>query len=391
MIRVLRIINRFNIGGPTYNVTYLSAYLGDEFETKLVGGRPEVGESDSLYITDTHNLKPTLIPELRRDPNFKSDLAAYRKIKAIIKEFNPHIVHTHASKSGAIGRRAAHACNVPIIIHTFHGHVFHSYFGKIKTTLFKNIERKLAKKSTKIIAISELQKTELSLIHKIAKPEKVEVIQLGFDLERFYKNKEANRKVIREKYGIAQDEVAIAIIGRIAPVKNHDFFLKVIAQTLQNTKVKLKIFIVGDGDMRQEVETKVNIINTNFNNEILMTSWIKEIDVFNSGMDIITLTSDNEGTPVSLIEAQAAYIPVISTNVGGVQDIIIDGQSGFVIEKDDIETYTEKLRLLIENKELRDKMGRVGHEYVFEKYNYSTLVSNMRALYFKLLKQKNIV
>lgn len=391
MIKVLRIINRFNIGGPTYNVTYLSAYLGDEFETMLVGGQPEEGESDSLYIPKNHNLEPTLIPELKRNPNFKSDVAAYRKIKAIIKEYCPHIVHTHASKSGAIGRRAAHACNVPIIIHTFHGHVFHSYFGKIKTSIFKNIEKKLAKKSTKVIAISKLQKQELSTEHRIAPPEKFEIIPLGFELERFYKHNAENRVKIRNQYNIKDHEVAIAIVGRLAPVKNHDFFLKVITQTLQQTKQKIKVFIVGGGDLQSEIEAKVQILNSNFKNEIIMTSWIKDIDVFNAGMDIIALTSDNEGTPVSLIEAQAAFLPVISTNVGGVKDILIENKSGFVVEKGDIETYTEKLRLLIENKELRLEMGQVGHDFVLKNYNYTTLVSNMRELYLKLLKEKNLI
>lgn len=390
MIRVLRIINRFNIGGPTYNVTYLSAYLGDEYETLLVGGEPEIGEADSLYITEKHGLKPMIIPELKRQPDLSSDMAAYRKIKSIIKEFSPHIVHTHASKAGAIGRRAAKSCNVPIIIHTFHGHVFHSYFGKIKTSIFKKIERKLARKSTKIIAISNLQKKELSEDFKICKPEKIEVIPLGFELERFYNKREVNRTLIRKKYNLEQETVAIAIVGRLATVKNHDFFLKSIVNLLSKTETKVKVFIVGNGDLWDEIIEKVKIINSNFDNEIVMTSWIKEIDQFNCGMDIICLTSDNEGTPVSLIEAQAGFLPVISTNVGGVKDILNENESGFVIEKGDIETYSGKLRLLVENKELRTKMGQIGHDFVIEKFNYTTLVSNMKSLYSKLLSDKNI-
>ncbi len=193
-IKVLRIINRFNIGGPTFNATFLTRFMSDDFETLLVGGLPEEGEANSLHILKEYGVEPLLIPEMKREPNFKSDRLALKKIKNIIEEFNPDIVHTHASKAGAIGRKAAFSCNVPIVVHTFHGHVFHSYFGKIKTTLFKNIERYLAKRSTGIVAISNLQKKELSEDHKITSKEKIEVIPLGFDLKKFQENHKANRK-----------------------------------------------------------------------------------------------------------------------------------------------------------------------------------------------------
>ena len=140
-IRVLRIINRFNIGGPTYNAAFLTKFLGNEYETILVGGLPEEGEADSLFILDKYDVKPILLKEMTREPNFYSDRKAYKKIREIIQKFKPDIVHTHAAKAGALGRRAAAAENVPIILHTFHGHVFHSYFGKVKTLIFKKIER----------------------------------------------------------------------------------------------------------------------------------------------------------------------------------------------------------------------------------------------------------
>ncbi|MFM7667374.1 MAG: glycosyltransferase, partial [Bacteroidota bacterium] len=160
-IKVLRIINRFNIGGPTYNATFLTRFLSDEFETLLIGGLPEKGESDSLHILEEYGVEPILLPEMKRKPNFLSDRKALKKIKEIIAEYKPDIVHTHASKAGALGRKAALDMKVPVVVHTFHGHVFHSYFGKVKTELYKFIERKLAQKSTGIIAISDLQKNEL--------------------------------------------------------------------------------------------------------------------------------------------------------------------------------------------------------------------------------------
>ena len=388
MPKVLRIINRFNIGGPTYNATFLTRFLNDDFETLLIGGLPEEGEADSLHIPREYGLEPTILEEMKRVPNFKSDREAYLKIKQIIKDFKPDIVHTHASKAGALGRKAAFACKVPIVVHTFHGHVFHSYFGGLKTKLFKFIERRLAKKSTGIIAISEIQKEELTKIHKICPANKVKVIPLGFDLSKFQDNIVEKRKLVREKYNISDDEVAVAIIGRLAPIKNHAYFFQVVENLLAKGIQKVKFFVVGDGELLNEITLKVKEINSKFGEKIFMTSWIKDIATFNAGMDVICLTSDNEGTPVSLIEAQASNVAVVSTNVGGVKDIMLDGKTGFVIEKGDLNNYTEKLGILVENDEIRRLMSQSSWGFVREKFSYSRLVKDMENYYYELLKNK---
>ena len=387
-IKVLRIINRFNIGGPTYNATFLTAFLGDDYETMLVGGLPEEGESDSLFILEKYGVTPLLIDELVREPNIKSDRAAYKRLKEIIKDFKPDIVHTHASKAGALGRKAASACKVPVIVHTFHGHVFHSYFGNVKTTLFKIIERNLAKKSAGIVAISDIQKKELTEIHNICPAEKVKVVQLGFDLLPFHEKRLSERDAVREKYGLKEQDIAIGIVGRIAAIKDHPFFLDVIEKVLNETTKSIKVFIVGDGPDRNEIENRVNEINKKFENVIEMTSWIKDIGTFNAGMDIICLTSKNEGTPVSLIEAQAANIPVVTTDVGGVRDIIDVDKTGYVVPKGDLDLYTEKLLELCEDEKRREKMSQNGWNYVHEKFHYTTLVKNMDRYYRELLKLK---
>jgi glycosyltransferase involved in cell wall biosynthesis len=161
MKKILRIINRFNLGGPTYNAAYLTKYLENDYETLLVGGKHDESEKSSMHILDNLGLKPIIIPEMQRSINPINDRIAYKKIQKIIAEFQPDIVHTHAAKAGALGRRAAYNAGVKQIYHTFHGHVFHSYFGTLKTNFYKNIERNLAKKSTKIIAISEIQKKRI--------------------------------------------------------------------------------------------------------------------------------------------------------------------------------------------------------------------------------------
>jgi glycosyltransferase involved in cell wall biosynthesis len=390
MPKVLRIINRFNIGGPTYNATFLTRFLDGEFETLLIGGLPEASESDSLHILEEYGVQPQILEELQRNPNFRSDREAYRKIKQIIREYQPDIVHTHASKAGALGRRAAFACKVPVVVHTFHGHVFHSYFGALKTRLFKLIERRLAHKSTGIIAISELQKQELAQEHRICKADKIKVIPLGFDLEKFRVDLPAKRMAVRSQYGLAENEVAVAIIGRLAPIKNHAFFLQVVEQLLARGTVNVRFFIVGDGELQSEIAAQSAEINRKYGEKIVLTSWIKDIATFNAGMDVICLTSNNEGTPVSLIEAQACNVPIVTTEVGGVRDIVHADETGFIVPRGDLQQFTDKLGTLIENEEIRKKMSQNGWSFVREKFHYTRLVADMADYYRELLAKKQV-
>lgn len=386
-IKILRIINRFNIGGPTYNATFLTRFISDKFETLLVGGLPEEGEADSLHILEEYGVTPILITEMQRVPNIISDRKALKKIKEIIKEFNPDIVHTHAAKAGALGRKAAYDCKVPVIVHTFHGHVFHSYFNKYKTELYRLIEKRLAKRSTGIIAISDSQKYELSEIYRIAPKEKINVIQLGFDLNPFQENLVEKRKITRTEYNLDDDFIAIAIIGRLAPIKNHNLFLKAIKLVQNETKQKLVFFIVGDGDQKKDIEDNVANLKSEIAIDIRMTSWVKDIKTFNAGMDIICLTSDNEGTPVSLIEAQACNIPVVSTDVGGVKDVVSENETGYISPKNDADSFAKNILLLSEDKNNRTRMSQNGWSYVRNRFHYTRLVSDVENFYFSLLEK----
>lgn len=392
-IKILRIINRFNLGGPTFNAAYLTKYLSDDFETLLVGGDKDDSEESSTFILDQLGLTPIIIPEMRRDIGFKEDKIAYQKLKEIIQEFQPDIVHTHASKAGTLGRLAAYKCKVPIIVHTFHGHVFHSYFGKTKTLVFKTIERFLAKKSTAIIAISDIQKNELVDIHKICKASKIKVIPLGFDLSRFQENIEEKRKSFRNFYKIDDNEIAIGIIGRLVPIKNHRLFIDAIHQLIQKTNKKVRVFIIGDGEEKDNLLkycTELKIDFKEFTKEqekatITFTSWIKEIDWANAGLDIIALSSLNEGTPVSLIEAQAANKPIVTTNVGGVENILLPNITGLIVKSNHLIEFSEALFKLVEDDELRLNMGKQGWLHVKDKFHFTRLVNDMEKLYVSLL------
>jgi len=321
---------------------------------------------------------------MRRSINIFNDYAAYSKIKKIIQEFKPDIVHTHAAKAGALGRRAAFACKVPVTIHTYHGHVFHSYFGSFKTSVYKLIERNLAKKTSAIIAISEKQKEELVNIHKIAPAEKVHVIPLGFDLNRFKENGIEKRNIFRAKYKLSDDEVAIGIVGRLVPVKNHGLFLEAIKYVRDKSDKKIKAFIVGDGEERHNLEVKLRELG--LAEIVVFTSWETEIDKVYPGLDIVCMTSFNEGTPVSLIEAQAANKPIVSTNVGGIENVLSRSNSAMLSDVLDKPKYCANLLRVVLNVYQNKEAGNDGWDYVSEIFGYQRLVRDVNVLYSTALK-----
>lgn len=392
MPKVLRIINRFNLGGPTYNVSYLTKYMAPEYETLLIGGEKDESEASSDFIVNSLDLHPQIIAGMRRSINPMNDYRSYREIRKIIREFKPDIVHTHASKAGALGRLAAIHEKVPVIVHTFHGHVFHSYFGALKTSVFKFIERYLAKRSSAIVAISEEQKRELTVTHRICDTQKTHVIPLGFDLDRFAQNKENKRKNFRAKWGIGENEIVVSIVGRLVPVKNHKMFLDAISQLLNEERLKFRALIVGDGELRSEleryaVEKKIPFGNKAGSAPLIFTSWIKEVDEVLAASDIAALTSWNEGTPVSLIEAHAASCPVVTTNVGGVESIVKHGETGFLCNPGDVIAFSEAVKTLITDEKRRNEMAAAGSMRVMKQFHYKRLVNDMRALYEHLSRR----
>ncbi|MEP7127875.1 MAG: glycosyltransferase [Chitinophagales bacterium] len=398
MPRILRIINRLNLGGPTFNAAYLSKFLAPEFETMLVAGMIDDTEESSAFITQEMELKPVYIPEMFREINLLKDRRAYLQLKQVMRDFRPDIVHTHAAKAGALGRLAAAATHVPVIVHTFHGHVFHSYFPEWKTNLFIRIERYLAAKSTRIISISNKQKEELSGVYKICAPEKIEVIPLGFNLEKFSTDIPAKRKKFRNHHLVEDDEVVIVIVGRLVPVKNHTLFLKALQAVQSKTSKKVRAFIVGDGEERKHIENQAASLQldfTDFSSQpkpslLTFTSWVKEVDEVYAGADIVTLTSRNEGTPVSLIEAQAAGKPIVTTDVGGITDIVVPGKNAFVVATNDVQAFAEKLLRLVEDDQLRNMMSSFNTSSIVSDFDYKRLVSETAALYRRLLNEVNV-
>jgi glycosyltransferase involved in cell wall biosynthesis len=389
-------MNRLVVGGPVLNATYLTKYLAPDFDTILVVGEKEDHEKSAAYLADQLGIQYITVKGMGRSINPASDYFAYRELRKLIRSYKPDIVHTHAAKPGALGRLAASSEKVPVILHTFHGHVFHSYFNAAKSNFFIRTERFLGKKSDAIIAISEQQRKELALDFRIAPPEKFRVVPLGFDLDRFQAGQDEKRAHFRTEFNVAEDEIAIGIIGRLVPVKNHYLFLKAIKHVLDHSGKKIKAFIIGDGETRNDLGNMAREAGINYSTEssaehnypLVFTSWRNDVDIINAGLDIVCLTSFNEGTPVSLIEAQAANKPIVSTRVGGIADIVVEGETALLADLQDGEKFSEHLLHLVEDNQLRARLGANSHLHVMEKFSYQRLVRDMSALYFELLEKK---
>ena len=390
-IRVLRIANRLNIGGPTYNVCNLTKYLSEDFQTLLVAGQEDPSEKSSLYIAEKMGIQPRIIASMQRSIHPIKDKKAYNEIRQIIREFKPHIVHTHAAKAGAIGRYAAYKENVPVIIHTYHGHVFHSYFNPLKTNIFLTIERYLGKKSNALIAISPLQKNELSQSFKIGPASKFEVVPLGFNFEKFFTSMDKKRLDFRRKWRLDEQTLAIGIIGRLVPIKNHAMFLLGFAQAKKKITKNVQVYFIGDGETKQELMRLCKSLHLSFslkpcvNSDVIFTSWISDVDRVLAGIDLVCLTSKNEGTPVSLIEAGCAGKPFISTDVGGIKDILEDPSQGCVLEDNSIEALETALVSHIDRAILGDTLPLSVRERVANRYGYKQLCLSMAQIYTRLL------
>ena len=399
-IKVLIIHNRIHLGGPIYVVAYLTKYLDNRFETKLIVGPPLDDEISAEYLLDEMEITHTLIPEMQRSFNPFMDIISFIKIRKIIREFKPDIVHTHTTKPGVLGRLAAYLCKVPIIIHTYHGHIFHSYFSGFTSAAIRSIECLLAKISTAIIAISDVQKQEIVDIYKITGFEKAKVIPLGIDLDKFAFNKAEKRVIFRKKYNLQENDVAFAHIGRFAPVKNHMLLfeaLEIIKTKRPEIYQNIVIFLIGDGELKRVFQQKLEHCNIAYSEKnrdfegggVIFTSWIKEIDQVVPGFDAVVLTSHNEGTPSSLIESQAAGVPVISSAVGGVINIVADGTTGLLIPTGDKVSLANAMIRFATNPDERKNMGNAAQEWTQSKFSYKRLISDTTDLYLSLYNKKN--
>lgn len=392
MPKVLLITNRFAVGGPSTQAAYLAKYLQPDFETKLVGGPKNHNEHGLDDLLEELSIEPVILPELKRSFGIFNDLKTYKRIKKIIRDFKPDIVHTHTSKPGLYGRWAASRLKVPVIIHTFHGHLFHSYFTWMGSGMHILMERMLAKRTSKIIALSKSQKDEIVIKYKITNKDKVEILPLGIPLDEFNNSLDKKRKIFRKQYQIKDDEIAVGIIARLVHVKNIPLFLKAVKYLKDHTNKKVRAFIIGDGPDKFWIKEKASEMNIDFveyayesqKSFLTFTSWKKAADAI-AGLDIVVQTSLNEGTPVSLIEAQAVGKAILSTDVGGVKDIVIPGKTAILVDLHNKQDLFDQLLNLVENNDLRSEMAKHGNHFVNEHFSLERMINDTKKLYQSLL------
>lgn len=396
--KLLVLLNRLAVGGPATDLLSVLSGLSNDFTILLVAGEPDPDEQPADFLLEQYKgFETKKIHFLRRSVIPVNDVKAYYQVKQIIQEFKPDIVHTHGAKPGVLGRWAAHKLGVPVILHTFHGHVFHSYFNRFVSKRIIALERKLAKISSAVIAINQTLNDELVNAYAVAPAQKVKLVKIGVETERFPDNDETKRNRFRNEFYVREHTIAIGIAGRLVPVKNHSFFIEVAERVLQqSTNRQLKFFIVGDGAEKANIIRRLNEKKLSYTQagalynpsaSFVFTSWRNDMDAVYAGLDMVLLTSLNEGTPVSLMEAMSAAKPVVSTNVGGVAELIEHGTTGFICNS--IEQMTKTVLQLVDSAELRKQAGTAAQAFAQAQLSKQTEINELRSLYLQLLAQHN--
>jgi glycosyltransferase involved in cell wall biosynthesis len=307
----------------------------------------------------------------------------------MIRDQRPHILHTHTAKAGAIGRLAAvfaGRARPPIVVHTFHGHVLRGYFGRFRTAIFRGLERMLARVADTLIAVSPEVRDDLVAL-KVAPPEKFTVIRLGIELdERVAAAQEARRRT-RRIMGVPDDRFLVGWIGRMTGVKRGADVLRAF-RLLRNRGIDATLCMVGDGPDREQLEQLAGELG--LMHDCLFTGYQEDIGPFFAAFDAFVLPSANEGTPVTAIESLASGCPVVATGVGGVPDVVREGEDGFLVEPGDLETLADRLALLASEPGLRERMGASGRKRVLPRYAVERLIDDVDHLYRRLLESKHV-
>ena len=378
-IKIFLLIARLNIGGAALQVIDLTKLLDKEkFEVSLVTGCEGKDEGNMLSLLGEEEVKPILIPELGREISLLDDLKAFAKLFFLIRREKPDIVHTHTAKAGTLGRLAAKLVGAPVIIHTFHGHIFHSYFGPLKTKIFLLIERFLSLFTTRIITISPAQRKEI-LELGIGNKKKVVCIPLGFDLSKFLDCQE-KRGELREELGLSESHLLIGIIARLVTIKGHTYFFEAAKMILDQMKTA-RFIVVGDGELREEFKELVKKLK--IEEATFFLGFRSDLDRVYAGLDLIVLSSLNEGLPTAIIEAMASAKPVVSTRVGGVVDLIEDGVNGLLVPPENPSQLASACLEILCDGERAKKMGREGRRRSSQ-FELSRLIKDIEVLYEEL-------
>jgi glycosyltransferase involved in cell wall biosynthesis len=352
------------------------------YTTRLVRGSESADEGSMDDLAERMGVRPTLVASMRRDPGL-GDLRALARIARIARIDRPALVHTHAAKGGTLGRVAvmlAFPRKRPAVVHTFHGHSLTGYFSSRTARIYTRIERFLARRTDVLVAVSEEVRDDLVGLG-VAPREQFEVVRLGLDLSAFAGDgdREARRAALRAQWGVGPEEQVVTLVARLVPIKRVDRFLAMAA--LLRDRPDTRFVVVGDGELREQLQASEPA--RALGDRIVWAGFRRDVPDVCFASDVVVLTSDNEGTPVSLIEAQAAAVPVVSTSVGGVRSVVLDGESGLLA--DEPEALAAAVGSLLDDPARAAAMAARGREHVLATFGVERLVDDLDRLYRRLL------
>jgi glycosyltransferase involved in cell wall biosynthesis len=386
-VSVLRVIARLNVGGPALHVAYLTAGLTPRgYDTTLVAGTIARGEESMAYIAEQAGARVVALPGLSREISPFRDAVAVFRLAQLIRQVRPTILHTHTAKAGTVGRVAALVAGrarPPIIVHTFHGHVLRGYFGPAKSTVFRVLERLLAKVTTVLVAVSPEVRDDLVQLG-VAPADKFAVVRLGIELEQRVAS-DVPRDEVRRRLGIPPERFVVGWIGRMTGVKQTHDLLVALAE-LRARGVDAGLLVVGDGPDRAGFEHRAHELD--LVRHCLFLGYQEDVAPWYAAMDAVALPSGNEGTPVTVIEALAAGKPVVAYEVGGVPDVVREDVDGFLVPPGSTSGMAERLAQLAADPELGRRLGEAGRERVLERYGVGRLLDDIDQLYRETIAKK---
>ena len=373
-IRVMRIIARMNVGGPAVQISGLMRGLNsNEFEHRLYTGFCAIDEDDYLDSVAT-DVRANRIEGLGRRVSLRGDIRAFLSLVNAIREFNPHIIHTHTAKAGFLGRLASLvSLQKSVRVHTFHGHLLNGYFGFFKRTLVVIAEKSLAFNTRQLLAVGDKVRQDL-LEAGIGSKEKFGLMPPGLAIGNLPSKNDA-----LTFFGLNNERLQCAFIGRVTQIKRPDRFLDVVSE-IKKRNISLDFFIAGDGELLEACRKRIIAEDL----PVKVLGWQSNIEKVLSAADIVVLTSDNEGTPLSLIQAGMAGLPVVSTNVGSVPEVVLDNVTG-LIASSDVQEITDALEKLVNDQALQVQLGNAAQEFTLANFGVDRLVDDHKALYKKLL------
>ena len=373
-IRVMRIIARMNVGGPAVQVSGLMrGFNSTEFDHRLYTGFCAINEADYLDSVAT-DVAVNRIEGLGRRVSLHGDIKALFSLVKAIRQFKPHIIHTHTAKAGFLGRIASLiSLQKSIRVHTFHGHLLNGYFGSFKRTLVVIAEKSLAFITQQLLAVGDKVRQDLLEVG-IGSKRKFGLMPPGLAIGKLPPKNDA-----LIFFGLKNERLQCVFIGRVTQIKRPDRFLDVVSE-IKKRNINLDFFIAGDGELLETCRERI-IAETL---PVKVLGWQSNIEKVLSAADIVVLTSDNEGTPLSLIQAGMAGLPVVSTNVGSVPEVVLDNVTGLITSLD-VQEIADALEKLASDKTLRAQLGIAAQEFTLANFGVQRLVRDHELLYKKLL------